>query len=1347
MGKKLLFAVAAILYINLFFGQITSSEINGGNTSYSYRDYAPLNPYFVYNYTQMLYSASELTAAGLTAGSSISGLQFVYGVDAGTEGDFDDWVIYIGNTSKTSFGSTSSSEWISTANMTQVFNSAVSLGTAGASNWFTVNFTTNFTWDGTSNIVIAVDENSPNYATNTDPWKSTDPSGSNYEVLQFTSDATNPNPASPPTPDYRWSTRPVLKLKYTNCTPTVISSVSGTSPTTCGGTNGQITVNTTSTVTHYSKDDGVSWVASSSNSYIFNSLTAGSYTIKVRNSTSCITSYTSNPVILSNPANPPTPTAVNGSGCGTGTVQLGVTSAMNGTINWYSNSSLTTLVGSTPVCTNASPCTTTWTTPSISSTTSYWATRTNLSNCTSAAVEVIATVGNTSPTNVSAGSNTAICLGNSTSLSGSATGALLTHELYNENFNACSGLLNPSICGWTYGIFSNADSYSYWKISNACAVSGNALTLYDDWDGQDCDYDEYGMFSDPSIDFISHPQTAINATGYENLSLTFEWKCVGEVGYDYGNVMYSLDGATWNYATSTNYVNQNSWTSATISLPSAVNNTSFYIGFEWRNDGSDGGGVGSAFSVDNIRITGQKYAPVTYSWSSNPSGFSSSTNAPGSVTPNTTTTYTLTATSNGCSVSSPVVITVNQPSTTISVSGNTIASGDYLWNGNSTTDFSTLSNWFKLSSGNYVTTTTLPTSADNIFVVTSTQGGNCISSSNNPTVATSSGSVKNIMIGSGASLGLGSHTLNVSGIFTNLGTFSAGTGTVNFNGGTQTIPALSFHHLAMGSSGVKSLGGNINVAGSLQLNNGTLSLNGNTLTYSGNDFSFFNGNMNASVTNSKLKFTNSQIVTIPSGIFTGDVYNLEVAGTANVVADNSFSISNNLNLISSNFVISDGWDVIVKGSISKTSGSAISLGATQSGKIIFEGTSIDLGTTDNLQINRTAVGDIQVNGNLVVNRELALVNGVVALGTNNLTLNGTLGSVGTGAYIKTSSTGKFIRKTAATGVEYLFPVGQSYYTPIKITFTGGVGTNSSLTSRVVSGLHPDAGPSATSYARTNYYWEMNSSNMTNPTYSVTLKYNDNSIINAGGETEMDLRPAKYSSTTGWLSSSQCTICSQGTILGTSTLNTTTNEIVWSGVSGFSDFAGFGQGSGSPLPVELMSFSANCQKEGVQLNWQTASEFNASHFNVEKSKDGLHWDEIGQVNAAGNSNSLLSYFYIDRNEISGVNYYRLRQVDIDGTEKEFGPILTNCESESPKTWMSYPNPSQNGFQVICDYDELVGEATLYLTDASGKLVANQAITMNDGMNLFVINQELTPGIYFLTISNGSKSTPVLRHAVK
>jgi hypothetical protein len=151
--------------------------------------------------------------------------------------------------------------------------------------------------------------------------------------------------------------------------------------------------------------------------------------------------------------------------------------------------------------------------------------------------------------------------------------------------------------------------------------------------------------------------------------------------------------------------------------------------------------------------------------------------------------------------------------------------------------------------------------------------------------------------------------------------------------------------------------------------------------------------------------------------------------------------------------------------------------------------------------------------------------------------------------------------------------------------------------------------------------------------------------------------------------------------------------------------------------------------------------------VEKSTDGYAWDKIGEVSAAGTSNSLLNYGYFDRNVISGVTYYRLIQVDFDGTEKEYAPIMANCASDAPKTWMSYPNPSDAGFQVVCDYPELVGDATLTILDASGKLVGLQAITLNEGINLFVVKQELTPGIYFLNISNGAKSTPVLRHAVR
>jgi len=235
------FGMLSALLCSLFFaprevwGQTTSSEINGGNTTYTYRDYAPLNPYMVYNYTQMLYTASELSNAGLSAGARISGLQFVYAFDCGNEGDFDDWVIYLGNTSKTSFASTASDQWVSTSNMTEVFNGTVSFGTASPTNWFTVNFTSNFTWDGTNNLVIAVDENSPNYTTNTDPWKSTDPSGSNREVLQFSQDGTNFNPASPGAADYRWTVRPILKLIYTNCSSLTSAGTVTGNQTICNG--------------------------------------------------------------------------------------------------------------------------------------------------------------------------------------------------------------------------------------------------------------------------------------------------------------------------------------------------------------------------------------------------------------------------------------------------------------------------------------------------------------------------------------------------------------------------------------------------------------------------------------------------------------------------------------------------------------------------------------------------------------------------------------------------------------------------------------------------------------------------------------------------------------------------------------------------------------------------------------------------------------------------------------------------------------------------------------------------------------------------------------------------------
>lgn len=83
----------------------------------------------------------------------------------------------------------------------------------------------------------------------------------------------------------------------------------------------------------------------------------------------------------------------------------------------------------------------------------------------------------------------------------------------------------------------------------------------------------------------------------------------------------------------------------------------------------------------------------------------------------------------------------------------------------------------------------------------------------------------------------------------------------------------------------------------------------------------------------------------------------------------------------------------------------------------------------------------------------------------------------------------------------------------------------------------------------------------------------------------------------------------------------------------------------PLPVELIGFHG--KKVGLynELEWVTASEKNAQYFNVERSLDGKTFAKVGQVQAAGNSNTLKNYSFKDQAE--GIVYYRLKQVDFDG----------------------------------------------------------------------------------------------------
>jgi len=165
-------------------------QIGSGTTTTSY---FPLYTCYGYNYSQQIYLASEIQNAGGGAGP-ITQIRFYYNASGTTYANWSNWTVYLGNTAKSTF--TSTTDWIPLASLTQVFIGNIPTPVAGT--WLVINLPSSFNYTG-GNLVVAVDENSSSYSC-TATWRSF-ASGSNRGILYY-SDATNPNPATPPAANY-----------------------------------------------------------------------------------------------------------------------------------------------------------------------------------------------------------------------------------------------------------------------------------------------------------------------------------------------------------------------------------------------------------------------------------------------------------------------------------------------------------------------------------------------------------------------------------------------------------------------------------------------------------------------------------------------------------------------------------------------------------------------------------------------------------------------------------------------------------------------------------------------------------------------------------------------------------------------------------------------------------------------------------------------------------------------------------------------------------------------------------------------------------------------------------------
>lgn len=161
---------------------------------------------------------------------------------------------------------------------------------------------------------------------------------------------------------------------------------------------------------------------------------------------------------------------------------------------------------------------------------------------------------------------------------------------------------------------------------------------------------------------------------------------------------------------------------------------------------------------------------------------------------------------------------------------------------------------------------------------------------------------------------------------------------------------------------------------------------------------------------------------------------------------------------------------------------------------------------------------------------------------------------------------------------------------------------------------------------------------------------------------------------------------------------------------------------SALPVELVYFDGEKNENAALLKWETSAEINNDYFIIEKSSDLVHWEQIGTVDGAGNSNSLLAYTFTDYRPYIGSNYYRLTQIDFDGTTKTYDAIELNFEGGS----LFFPNPANEYIQL--NMNEISTNATVTIQDLNGKTI------LTEKAKTYIYLSNFSKGVYILKIED-------------
>jgi hypothetical protein len=389
----------------------------------------------------------------------------------------------------------------------------------------------------------------------------------------------------------------------------------------------------------------------------------------------------------------------------------------------------------------------------------------------------------------------------------------------------------------------------------------------------------------------------------------------------------------------------------------------------------------------------------------------------------------------------------------------------------------------------------------------------------------------------------------------------------------------------------------------------------------------------------------------------------------------------------------------------------------------------------NFTMNKTGIATLL--GNAMVNGTLTLTNGILTTGAFQTIVTSNLTTSVTGQNTNSYINGNLKRAISNTGLPktYSFPVGDlTRYALADLNLTGlNPGTMTAITGRFnnpytsTGAMGAGAVDGAITYINTSPegIWQLDPDNApTSVSYNIQLYFND-----GGGTSPFTglvddqfaplKRPTGSTLASAWVSNDPPTTIPAA---GTAGRTVASGYAQRNGWTSFSEFA-IGRAN-NPLPVELISFLANCGDDGkVIIKWSTASETNNSHFLVERSINAVDFVAVATVQGAGNSNSVIDYIYVDTDLPEGGKfYYRITQVDFDGTSKTSEVLLADCQKVVSPTFVVIPNPASEGssVQIIGKYNKL------HVTDLVGQSIDCEVV----GDRIYNLGR----GVYILTFDD-------------